>query len=391
MNDGEVIHNDGDGDVDVVRFGRTRPRHRRWPRWSVVAGLVLAAAAVLTQLDTVLPGTADPTSRGGGHGCARGQPSSRQPGSGSPVVVRSDLGSRLLGITRPWEVVGRGRDSVVRFSPATGRVSCTGVPSLQSTGPVSFVVGPDRVLIRPWDFVPGYRVRDGRRADRLSGVFDHGPILPGPASRQVWAYADGPQYPTMRLVGGDGEPTGVTVQLPFDGLPVPDGNGYPMVVTGRGAYQVRLDGVRRITTGRVLAAGRPGWLVLECSRARGCVRVLIDRSDLSRDVLPGRTGQPPFATGLISPDASTVALYTKPVAGQSQLYLLDLTSGRSRPVPTAVNPRYPTDTLAWSPDSRWLFVATGELLAVDPRAAKVHALGLQVSSITQVAVRPGTP
>ena len=90
-------------------------------------------------------------------------------------------------------------------------------------------------------------------------------------------------------------------------------------------------------------------------------------------------------------DASTVALYTKPVAGRSQLYLLDLTTGLSRPVPTAVNPRYPTDTLAWSPDSRWLFVATGELLAVNPRAAKVHALGLQVSSITQVGVRPGTP
>jgi hypothetical protein len=192
----------------------------------------------------------------------------------------------------------------------------------------------------------------------------------------------------MRLMGGDGEPSGVTVQLPFDGLPVPDGNGYPMVVTGRGAYQVRLDRVRQITTGRVLAVGRPGWLVVECHRAHDCVRVLIDRSDLSRDVLPGRTGQPQFATGLISPDASAVALYAKPVAGRSQLYLLDLTSGLDRPVPMAVNPRHTADTLAWSPDSRWLFVATGELLAINRQSAKVHDPGLQVPSITQVAVRP---
>lgn len=75
-----------------------------------------------------------------------------------------DLGHPILGVTAGWDLFGRGMDSVVRIELAKGRLTRTAVPSLRSSGSVSFLAGPDRAIIRPLDFVPGFAVRDGHNA-----------------------------------------------------------------------------------------------------------------------------------------------------------------------------------------------------------------------------------
>ncbi len=48
------------------------------------------------------------------------------------------------------------------------------------------------------------------------------------------------------------------------------------------------------------------------------------------------------------------------------------------------------DTMAWSPDGRWLFVAgaDGRLCPIDATTGQVHDLGVTLPPVTQVAVRP---
>jgi hypothetical protein len=48
------------------------------------------------------------------------------------------------------------------------------------------------------------------------------------------------------------------------------------------------------------------------------------------------------------------------------------------------------DSMTWSPDSRWLFVAAagGKLDAVSALTGRVHSLGVRLPAVSQVAIRP---
>ena len=79
------------------------------------------------------------------------------------------------------------------------------------------VVGPDRLIVRPFNIAAGYQVRDGRPARDLPAVFgQEGPVLPGPDRNHLWAPNGSVSQTAMRLIGYDGRPTGVSI-------PVPDG------------------------------------------------------------------------------------------------------------------------------------------------------------------------
>ena len=88
------------------------------------------------------------------------------PPAHSQVMV-TGVGHRLLGVRAGWELLGYGPYRAVRVQLAQGRVTQTVVPGLGSTGPFSFVAGPSQVIIRPWDFEPGYLVADGQPARPL--------------------------------------------------------------------------------------------------------------------------------------------------------------------------------------------------------------------------------
>lgn len=375
-------------DQDLVEFGSSRPR----PRWWLP---VAAAALVAVPIGATVVHSATPSS-------------SRTPAVG-PSVDRlteapatgprvTELRHRLLGVTAGWELFargGRGLDGhgeVIRIQLARGRITYTEVPSLQSTGPVSFVVGPDQAVIRPLDFVPGYSVPDGRAAHKLAGPMG-GPAIPGPRTDQVWVPSKR-QPRRMLLVGLDGHHTGTSVLAATGNTTTAatasDGGGYLLMRSESGVYQVRPSGRRRITTGSVTAAGLTGWLTAECDHGRRCENVLIDRATGARRSVLGRVQAANVPTGVISPGGSTAAVYHVASTGELELHLLDLGTGSDHVARGAGATSFADEALAWSPDGRWLFIAaSGRLLAVDARTRRVVRMPIALPPIDQLAVRAG--
>jgi len=73
------------------------------------------------------------------------------------------------------------------------------------------------------------------------------------------------------------------------------------------------------------------------------------------------------------------------------VHLVDLTSGADRRLDVAVDVAWETDTIAWSPDGRWLFVVSnnGTVVPVEAATAQVYDLGVALPPITQLATRKG--
>ena len=86
------------------------------------------------------------------------------------TVAVLTLGHSLLGVTGRWELFARGAEEVVRIEPAGGRITRTAVPALLSGAPVSFVVTPDRAVVRSIDQVPGDGVLAGGSVQSLGGL-----------------------------------------------------------------------------------------------------------------------------------------------------------------------------------------------------------------------------
>ena len=310
------------------------------------------------------------------------------PRAGEPAAVLVDrVSPNLLGVTDDWELFGRGPDALVRIELAEGRVTRTPVPRLGSSGPVSFIVEPDRVVVRPLDYVPGYQVVDNLPPRSLPPALRRGGItLPGPRPGTVWALrSPGSAMRLVRIVGGL---TGTTVRLPADSWATSDGDGYILAHTSDGVWWARPDRLTRISDGTLLAAGSTGWLVRECGQGR-CATVLIDRRHLARRPLPGPEVAARGPVGVIAPNGSTAALFDMDASNLATVTLLDLHTGVRRPVLVRGSAAGFDSMAVWSPDSRWLFVSAGDrgLAVVDARTGKVRDLGMPLPAIEQLAVR----
>lgn len=377
-------------DRDVVRLGSPRQRHR-WPRWlpiAFVAALIVALVVAWVVPKGTPPASSPPATPTPVQSSTAGQ-SAKLPKSARPKV--RELHHRLLGVTAKWELFAFARTTVVRIQLARGRITYTNVPALRSDGPVSFVVGPHQAIVRPLDFVPGYAVPDGRRTRKLTGPLGYGgPVIPGPAPNQVWVASRQHEH-RMVLVRFDGRRTGTSVRASTGdestaGV-LSDGGGHLMVTGTGGAYQARPDGWHRITTGSVVAVGPTGWLAVECGDQHHCANVVIDRASGARHVLPGRAANTDTSTGVISPDGSTAAVYRRTSGGKTTLHLLNLSTGANHRILTVDHTSFGNGSVAWSPDSRWLFVADGTLLAVDVHTRHVRQLGVALPGVNQLAVR----
>jgi hypothetical protein len=382
--------------VDVVEFGGLRDGGRpgrSWPRWLplvIVAGIVVALVVrnEVAGHSAAPEPTATPTAIGAS---PTSGPTSSPTSVPAPVVV-TNVGHRLLGVTGRWELFGRGWEGMVRVELARGRVTTTTVPPLSSTGPVSFVVGRNWAIIRPLDRVDGYLVPDGRPAHRLAGALDGaGPALPGPDDDTVWVQAGSPDHTTMALVGPDGRSTGVSVRLPADanGFAASDHNGRLTFYATGGVYLAGPTGIRRITSGNLVAVGPTRWLVRECDDRHRCATVVVNRTTGARRTLDVKVDLRDVSAGLIAPDGSAAALLVNTQAGLIAAHLLDLASGRDRRLDVPIDQQYDESVTAWSPDGRWLFIAgaDGKLFPVDAATGRVHDLGVPLPPITQLAIR----
>jgi hypothetical protein len=373
----------------------TTPARQPWPRWftlAVAAAGVIVVVAVLNhgrRAPSAARATSAPTTQASTIPTAPGTsaPASLSPSS---AVLVTRLGRPLLDTAAGWELIGRGDGVLVRIQPAAGRITRTTIPGLLSSGPVYLVAGSDRVVIRPLDNVPGYLVADGKPAHQLPPLLDQGPVLPGPAPNQIWIAPSDDHEPVMALATLDGVRLAGFIPIPQDSSAfdaTSDGAGYLLFTGIGGVYDARPEGLRRITTGALLAVGPTGWLVVECNEHYRCQTVLIGRVDGSRRVVSGE----PISrnlTGVISPDGSTAAMLTDS-NGSRGLYLLDLASGERRAVQISVNPDSPDAGISFSPDSARLFALTavGTVAVIDRRTAAVSTLGTPLPVLNQLVLR----
>jgi hypothetical protein len=98
---------------------------------------------------------------------------------------------------------------------------------------------------------------------------------------------------------------------------------------------------------------------------------------------------PTETIGQLSPDGRWAAVVVQSPGGRYRLELIDLRSGRIRPVALAAGPAVTAAGLAWSPDGALLLALDGHgaLHAVDPARASVRSLGIGLPALSEVAVR----
>jgi hypothetical protein len=391
---------------DEVSFGPRRPDGRWRPGRLLIASvavlaMVVAVAAVLVAGHGNNPPGARPASTGAARtGAASTGTASTGVASTGPastgVASTGGAGPRQLSVRGNWELFGYAPGKVVRIQFASGRVTQTAVPPVMSGGPVSFVVGPHEAVIRPLDFVPGYLVPDGRPARLLPGALDTGgTVIPGPQPGTAWVQA-GFQVTSMPLVRMDGTATGVSLRLPPGGpwQATADGRGGVLVVDYSGAISddVRPGGFRRVA-GTVTAVGPTRWLVVDCHAGHRCSDAIVDPATGARHTLPGAAAEPSpgVLPGVICPDGSAAAIVSAS-GDRVTLHLLNLVSGADQRIAVSLDQESADgQTLAWSPDSRWLFVvaAHGELAVVDAHTGHVEGLDVSLPPLSQIAIRYG--
>ena len=381
MRRGDVIDPAGHEGPDEVSFGGRPPRGRGRASWLLIA----AAAAIVAAVVLV---------NAGGRG--RTAPPHAHPHQPPLPFGVTEMGHPLLGVRADWELYGYGPGGVARIQFARGQITWTVVPALASNGPLALVADAGEAIIRPIDRVPGYAVPDGQHVRTLTGALSHGgTVLPGPRPGTVWVQP-GFGSTTMPLVRLDGRDTGESMRLPSHGpwLASPDGQGYALlsgVQTGA-VYDVRPGGVHRIA-GTLAAVGPTRWLVADCHSGRRCAYAVVDAANKTRRRLPGLMPAPASMSGVIAPDGSTAAVF-RTVGGRLRLHLINLASGADRTVamPPGQESGY-GQTLAWSPDSRWLFAidAHGGLAAVNAGTHLVASLGIALPPLIALAVPAGGP
>jgi hypothetical protein len=383
-----------------VEFGRRfagRRRGRFAGRWGRLAGRrwgprALLACLVLATVVTVVVRTA-------GH---QARPAARTPAPPPPLRVTT-VGHPLLGVTAGWDLFARGPDDLLRIELAQGRIVQTYVPSLETASPdVAFVIGAHEAVIRPSDFVPGYVVPDNVQARPLTGLLaDGGPLVPGPAGSQAaWVTSGSPTSPGLSLVTLTGHRSGPAIQFQPGGPQVPgtavsDGRGDVLVTDQRSAVYDSGPGWDRPVPGTVVAVGPAHWLVDVCdAQYLRCRNEVVDATTGSRRALPGPAAEsvpyyffswPP--TGVISPDGSTAAVGENGRGAAIGYLNVPLGAPGSD---VSFGGGASEQSMAWSPDGRWLFVAAsgGKLVAVNARTGRPESLGVSLPAIDQLAVRP---
>jgi hypothetical protein len=358
--------------VEYVDFGSPRRPGRPRLYWLVLACLLIAAIVVAVRHS------------GGSRRIVQ------------PPVTVTEIGHRLLGIKASWELFGLDSDSVVAIQLARGRVIRTALPPPLGSGPVSFIVGPRSAIVRPLDDVPGYLVPDSQPPRPLTGILARGgQLLPGPRPGQEW---DTVGASSLVLIGTNGRPTSTRISLPNGnwpwGSPMSDDRGDVLVASDSSGMQFDAGphSLRPISA-LLTAVGPTRWLGMTCPRGI-CHNVVVDpvtggQRNLPGPSVPQRTWPWPAFPGSVAPDGLTAAVVASSGTSQVTLEQISLVSGAVRPIAVPVNENASSQTMAWSPNSQWLFVltASGKLVAVNGRTGKVQSLGIPLPRLSQLTIR----
>jgi hypothetical protein len=169
-----------------------------------------------------------------------------------------------------------------------------------------------------------------------------------------------------------------------------DGSGYLLYTGLGGVYDVRDTGVRRITTGTVVAVGTTKWITVDCDDQFRCSTVLVDQATLRRTTIGHAPPQPDYLPGTISPDGKYAAYVGNTGTSTESLHVIDLanftdTELRVRPA----NVSFDTQPFVWAPSGHALFVSDNNetLELVDPATGSAHVVDPRLPRVVQLAVR----
>jgi hypothetical protein len=195
----------------------------------------------------------------------------------------------------------------------------------------------------------------------------------------------------MNLVTLTGDATGLTLTVPpYLGTAVADGRGYVLFEGVGGVYRGARDGIRRLSSGGLVAVGPTGIVTVDCDDHANCSSVLHGhdgRTSIVPAQLPVQGG--PYG-GLLSPDGSTVVIYAYGQSGDVSATLVDLANGATHTIQLALIPTGVEGTVVWSPDGRRLFAidALSQLKVIDARTRTVADLVPGLPPLGQLSVRP---
>lgn len=279
-------------------------------------------------------------------------------------------------------------DSVLRLDSRAGRITRTaGLTDSSEGGSVSFLAGPDRVIVRSMDDNPGFVVVDGQPARPLTGLLAEGDfLLPGPRGR-LWVIGQTSNgVSTARLTDLAGRRVFSTVRFRGEGSFEPDGKGGLLYNGVSGIYRGSDRGLRRVTTGQVVAAGAGHLLMLECDARYVCSTYLQAHGSNTRRRIGSASGDQ-LGSGRLSADGRYAAVAPWNAYAGPALRVTDLRSGRvlaSLPLDVP----YPVySSMTWLPDGRLLGITEGRLFLFDPRTRKSVRSDLDLPPVTQVVLR----
>lgn len=285
-------------------------------------------------------------------------------------------------------------EQLVELDLATG-TAARRVVERQPFGPVQLYAGRDWVLLPSFDpALPSTLLMAGRPA-RLVDL-GTAPQIVGLAGTDVidgidgiWRLVDASgAATTVEIVGLDGEPTDVAIELPVAPVGVDPAGGLVVEVPG-GTYTVGTDSPARLTGGKALAIGSGQLLAFECDDELACALHLVDRATGERERVaggvPGRDLAPaPIAMGgsALAPDGSAaIVLWVAP--GGTSLGVLELGDGSF----TELLPGPEVAPVAWSPDGRFVFhLRGGRIVAFDRERGDTVDVASGVVAVAAFAV-----
>lgn len=308
-----------------------------------------------------------------------------------PQVVRP-AGRLLLPGAGPDEVFVQSATAVYRIELATGQIIRTPTPLLEQHS--SFVAGPGWVVFKTIDNDPGVVVKNGRRAAPLPpGLQPNGRLYPAPDG-DLWLVPENPTRGArvVTRVDIDGRRVkGQTFRVSDEiGLPTADAARSLFTTNSGGMYQLTPSGVRKLTTGDLLALGRHHVLVWDCDGKARCQPYSLDRTHNRRTVIPSAhktilelyqdlpDRAQDFGGGDLSPDGTHAALrYPGTQLDSWPLAVVDLSTGQSHTLPGNVTETNPNTQFTWTANSRYFLALTDhQMRAYDTTTGTIRTIAV---------------
>lgn len=290
------------------------------------------------------------------------------------------------------DLFARDETVLYRIRTRSGQVVATRTPYLNTSGVVTFLAGPNRVLAVNGSRT-GWLVPDGEPAAMVAGpLADIDDAVPGPPGT-MWATRTVDGKPVTTLTDFTGHRVNQSPRPAAyrdGGWTFTDGAGGLLLQAPGGTYRLTSNKPRRVTTGRVIATGPNHMLAVECDTRLVCSRVLLDRIGHRRHI--SATASDDSAAGTISRTGRYAALAESGatgIVGWDRVTIIDLDTATTISSFDPKNVQQDEHSLIWLPDNRLLGLRNGHIYLFDPSTKRFTTPNLRLPRpLLQLTIRP---